>query len=65
MFSIPYRDGIPRLLVSVDGTRPTPSKVEAVVRMTPPETVSQLRSFVGMMNFFALTLQRSQNGCRH
>ena len=40
-------------LVSVDGTRPMPSKVEAVVRMTPPETVSQLRSFLGMMNFFA------------
>jgi hypothetical protein len=31
-------------LVSVDGTRPITSKVEAVVRMTPPETVSQLRS---------------------
>jgi hypothetical protein len=40
-------------LVSADGTRPTPSKVEAVVRMAPPETVSQLRSFLGMMNFFA------------
>jgi hypothetical protein len=40
-------------LVSADGTRPTPSKVEAVVRMAPPETISQLRSFLGMMNFFA------------
>jgi hypothetical protein len=40
-------------VVSADGTRPTPSKVEAVVRMAPPETVSQLRSFLGMMNFFA------------
>ena len=40
-------------LVSADGTRPTPSKVEAVVKMAPPETISQLRSFLGMMNFFA------------
>jgi hypothetical protein len=39
-------------LVSADDTRPMPSKVETVVRMTPPETVSQLRSFLGMMNFF-------------
>jgi hypothetical protein len=39
-------------LVSTDGTRPTPSKVESVVRMDPPETVSQLRSFLGMMNLF-------------
>jgi hypothetical protein len=41
------------VLVSADGTRPTPSKVETVVWMDPPETVSQLRSFLGMMNFFA------------
>ena len=25
----------------------------SLVRMSPPETVSQLRSFLGMMNFFA------------
>jgi hypothetical protein len=41
------------ILVSADVTRPIPSKVETVVRMTPPETVSQLRSFLGMISFFA------------
>ena len=38
-------------LVSADGTRPTSSKVETVVRMAPPETVSQLRSFLGMKGY--------------
>ena len=39
-------------LVSGAGVRPLPSKVEAVLQIPVPDTISQLRSFLGMCNFF-------------
>ena len=39
-------------IVSGDGVRPLPSKVEAVLQIPVPETISQLRSFLGLCNFF-------------
>ena len=39
-------------LVGRDGVRPVPSKVEAVQAVPTPETVSHLRSFLGLANFF-------------
>ena len=39
-------------MVSADGVAPVPGKVEAIRQVPPPETVSQLRSFLGMANFF-------------
>ena len=38
--------------VSGDGWAPTESKIAAVVEWPAPETVKQLRSFLGMANFF-------------
>ena len=40
-------------VISEQGVAPIPSKVEAIVNVPAPETVSQLRSFLGMTNFFA------------
>ena len=39
-------------MVSGEGVRPLPSKIEAVVQIPVPETISHLRSFLGMCNFF-------------
>ena len=39
-------------LVSGKGVRPVEAKVEAITRLQAPETVSHLRSFLGMTNFF-------------
>ena len=39
-------------LVSGAGVRPVEAKVEAITRLQAPETISHLRSFLGMTNFF-------------
>ena len=39
-------------LVSAEGVQPVPSKISAIQEVPVPETVSQLRSFLGMANFF-------------
>ena len=39
-------------LVGRDGVRPVPSKVDALQAVPAPETVSHVRSFLGMANFF-------------
>jgi hypothetical protein len=39
-------------MVSGEGVRPMPSKIEAVLQIPVPETISHLRSFLGMCNFF-------------
>ena len=44
-------------MVGKDGVRPVPGKVEAVQQVPAPETVSQLRSFLGMVGFFRNHIQ--------
>jgi hypothetical protein len=39
-------------MVSGEGVRPLPSKIEAVLQIRVPETITHLRSFLGMCNFF-------------
>ncbi|CAJ1959749.1 unnamed protein product [Cylindrotheca closterium] len=39
-------------LVSRQGIRPIASKVEAIQRLKPPKTLKQLRSFLGMLNYY-------------
>ncbi|XP_049875886.1 uncharacterized protein K02A2.6-like [Pectinophora gossypiella] len=39
-------------VVSRDGIKPDRSKIEAIVKMEQPSNVSELRSFLGMVNFF-------------
>lgn len=38
--------------VSADGIAPLPQRVEAIKNLGPPENVSQVRSFLGMGNFY-------------
>lgn len=38
--------------VSAEGTRPLPEKVQAILEFKKPETVKQLRQFLGTVNFY-------------
>ena len=38
-------------LVSTAGVKPDPSKVEIIAKATMPQTLTQMRSFLGMVNF--------------
>ena len=38
-------------MVRGEGVRPIPSKIEAVLQIPVPETITHLRSFLGMCNF--------------
>uniref|UniRef100_A0A5S6QP63 RNA-directed DNA polymerase n=1 Tax=Trichuris muris TaxID=70415 RepID=A0A5S6QP63_TRIMR len=40
-------------IVSAEGLRADPKKTEAIVRMKPPQDLANLRSFLGMVNFYA------------
>ncbi|XP_063385411.1 uncharacterized protein K02A2.6-like [Cydia fagiglandana] len=40
-------------VVSKDGIKPDPNKVAAVAKMPPPSCVTEVRSFLGMVNFYS------------
>ena len=39
-------------LLTSEGIRPQPKKVEAMDRMKPPTSVKQVKQFIGMVNFY-------------
>ena len=39
-------------IITTDGVKPQPKKVDAVLRLQPPSTPKQLRSFIGMVNYY-------------
>ena len=39
-------------LINKDGIRPTSDKVEAIKKFSKPETIAELRRFLGMVNFY-------------
>lgn len=39
-------------MVTKDGTKPLPEKVEAIQRFPKPQSIKQLRQFLGMLNFY-------------
>ena len=39
-------------LIDADGKRPTPEKINAIKRAPMPENVQQLRSFLGLLNYY-------------
>ena len=55
-------------LVSADGTRPLPEKVQSLLEFPRPYTVKKLRQYLGMINFYrrfvpnAATVQAPLNG---
>ena len=38
--------------ISAEGLRPTKEKVRAVIDAPPPQDVSQLRAFLGLVNYY-------------
>lgn len=45
--------------VSASGIRPLPDKVEAIAKYPRPENITQLRRFLGMINFYRKCLPRA------
>ena len=39
-------------LLTCDGIKPQPKKVEAMERMQPPKNIKQVKQFLGMVNFY-------------
>lgn len=39
--------------ISADGLRPNQKKVEAIVKATEPENLTQLKSYLGLINYYA------------
>ena len=39
-------------MITPTGIKPIPKKIEAVTRLQRPKTVKQLKSFLGMVNFY-------------
>ena len=39
-------------IIETDGVRPQPKKVEAILKLDHPRTPKQLRSFIGMVNYY-------------
>ena len=48
-------------LISKDGFRPTPEKVQAIANFPKPRTVVELRRFLGLINFYRRSLQQAAN----
>ena len=40
-------------MVDAEGIHPLPSKLEAIVKAPPPANVQQLRSFLGLLNYYS------------
>ena len=45
-------------IVSKDGIQPVPTKVEAIVNAPTPTNVQQLRSFLGLTNYYGKFIQK-------
>ena len=39
-------------IITTEGVKPQPKKIDAVLRILPPTTPKQLRSFIGMVNYY-------------
>ncbi|XP_061722555.1 uncharacterized protein K02A2.6-like isoform X1 [Cydia pomonella] len=48
-------------VVSKDGIKPDPNKVAAVAKMPPPSCVTEVRSFLGMVNFYSKFIPNSSD----
>lgn len=46
-------------LINEQGTRPLPDRVEAVHSFTKPVTISDLRRFLGIINFYRKSLKNA------
>ncbi|EYB94088.1 hypothetical protein Y032_0175g486 [Ancylostoma ceylanicum] len=44
-------------IIDKDGRRPDPEKIRAITEMPPPKDVVQLRSFLGMVNYYGVFIK--------
>ena len=56
-FMLPKIDYLGRI-ISADGLQPSPSKIKAIQDAPAPRNVSQLRSFLGMVNYYGKFLHQ-------
>ena len=47
--------------ISAEGIRPSKEKVHAIVNAPPPQNISQLRSFLGLVNHYGKFLPQLAN----
>lgn len=50
-------------IVSADGVRPSEKKVQAIVEVEPPENVRELKSFLGLVNYYRKFLPNMSSVC--
>ncbi|XGW14024.1 hypothetical protein V3C99_000367 [Haemonchus contortus] len=48
-------------IIDAEGRRPDPSKIEAIQRMPIPKDVSQVRAFLGLVNFYGTFVRELHN----
>ncbi|GFS87175.1 retrovirus-related Pol polyprotein from transposon 297 [Trichonephila clavipes] len=48
-------------LITAEGVKPLPDKVEAIANFPKPDTISQLRHFLAMLNFYRRFLPHAAN----
>ncbi|GFS88901.1 retrovirus-related Pol polyprotein from transposon gypsy [Nephila pilipes] len=46
-------------LITAEGSRPLPEKVEAIINYTLPSIIHDLRTFLGLINFYRIYLKDS------
>ncbi|GFU21743.1 retrovirus-related Pol polyprotein from transposon 297 [Nephila pilipes] len=51
-YQIPIAEEDKCYLISQEGSRPLPEKVQAIINYKKPETLHDLRTFLGMINFY-------------
>lgn len=45
-------------IITTDGVKPQPKKIDAILRLQAPSTPKQLRSFIGMVNYYRDFIRR-------
>ena len=50
-------------LINKEGLKPIPRKMEAIIEAQTPQNTTQLRSYLGMLNYYSKFLKNISNAC--
>ncbi|GFT43471.1 retrovirus-related Pol polyprotein from transposon opus [Nephila pilipes] len=56
---LPYQVEYLGYLITVEGSRPLPEKIEVINNYKMPDTIHELRTFLGMINFYRRYLENA------